>query len=246
MKKHNKVLIYLIVVLSTILLIFLYSNTVNENRLLKKDDNTVALSEQIKNGDFSNLLETGNTDIGEIKRIYEIQKGNDNIEWVQFDINGDDCNELIWQEKNSDKPNMKRIIGIFLLHTDVVECIVWDVNDLTEFLFLSIVGNVIYYTQYYGLYDYIGYEQYKFDNEWNKELVCGLYVYKIYDFLEVGEWWKEEHPYITTTGIYYIRSVVGLDSVKYTEKLGEDQFLEAFMENCGASLYDLEPGWVAK
>ena len=238
-------LIYLIGALSIIFLIFLYSNTEKEVRLLTKDENTDALSEQIKNGDFSNLLEKGDTDIGEIKRIYEIQKENNNIEWVQFDINGDDFNELIWQEKNSDNPNMKRIIGIFSLHTDSVECVVWDVNDLTEFLFLSIVGNVIYYTQYYGLYDYIGYEQYKFDKEWNKKLVCGLYVYRVYDISEVGEWWKEEHPYITSTGVYYIKSVVGLDDVKYTEKLEEDQFLEIFMENCGTPLYDLEPGWVA-
>ncbi|MDL2301957.1 hypothetical protein LJC58_06345 [Lachnospiraceae bacterium OttesenSCG-928-D06] len=243
MKKYYIVLCCLIGCVFATFLLLHNNGTEKEKSILMKERSINSLSEQIKNGDFSSVKISNNTNVEEMKRIYEKQNKKDNIEWVLYDINDDGIEELVWKEKESYNQNIKRIVGIFLFHIEGAECIVWDINDSTEYMFLSIDGNIIYYTQYYGIYDYIGYENYFFDKDWNKILVCGLYVYNVDEPSAFDEWWKEEYPYITDTGVYYVKSIIDTDGIEYTEKVEKDKFMEIFKENCGMSLYDLEPEW---
>lgn len=136
---------------------------------------------------------------------------------------------------------MKMILGIFVLKDDNVECILWDINDATEFYFLSSVGNIIHYTQYYGMYEYNGFDYYKFNTECNMEFAYGLYLYNIYNFSEVDSPpWYEKHPDIISEGVYYIKS-----TVKFTdeEMLEEKQFMKEFEEIIGLPLDCFLPNW---
>lgn len=219
-----------------VLAIVLFSKkTIESSTFIKKNNNIETLKEQIKSGDFSNLKETDNIRIEEIKRVYANKKNDEGIEWIEGDLNGDGLNELIWQEEKSYNEGMKRIVGIFTFQTDEPVCTIWDINDSTEFLFMSDTGNIIYYTQYYGTYYFNGFDCYKFDSDWNKELFYGLHIYNVYDISEVDvQWWHEEHPDMTNEGIYYKRYILK-SSLKYEENLEEKEFLKGFEEMCGFS-----------
>lgn len=215
-----------------------------KNSQIEEDNNTETLIRQIRNGDFSNLELSNNISINEIKRVYE----KNNIELVECDINGDGLIELIWQEKDSYNNYMRRIIAIFTFSNSKTKCVVWDVNDSTEFLFMSKLDNIIYYTQYYGLYDYNRYDYYVFDKDCNKEFLYGLCIYNIYDIQEINmAWWNEEHPEMTIEGVYYKKHTVrltGEGKISNEEELEKKEFLNSFKEMTGIDFYDMKPEWV--
>lgn len=207
----------------------------------EEQDNTSSndvLIKQIKNGDFSNLK----SDITEeIQRVYTKENESQNIEWREYDLNGDGISELIWQNAVNYNKNMKSIVGIFTFQNGNAKCITWDINDSTEYLFLSETGNIIHYTQYYGLYMFNGFDYYIFDNEWNRKFDYGLYIYYIYDFSEVSdESWYQKHPDMIGEGVYYTKCTVRFAE---EEVLEEKQFMEAFKEIVGPSPDLFLPEW---
>ena len=207
------------------------------------------LINQIREGDFSNLKDVKESEGIPSERFedsFTVHQKYEGIEWVELDIDGDNINELIWQEKESYNNYMKSIIGIFSFQSDGVTCILWDVNDGTEFCFLGANGNIIYYTQYYGTYEYNGYEHYQCDIEGNMNYVGGLYLYDIYDYAEVdADWWHKEHPDMLSEGTYYKKVTIksGKDE-RVEDNLDKETFIKEFNEMTGNSFDDLKPEWM--
>jgi hypothetical protein len=253
----KKYLFLLISILVTILVLFAVYNKIHNGQMSDErigeysyevsndayDPET--LIKQVIDGDFSNLKESGDSISEQIKRSYADRA--DYIDFIEVDLNGDNINELIWQEKeNNYNENMKRIWGVFTAQSDGIACILWDVNDAGEYYFLSANRRLIYYTQYYGTYNYNGYEHYQLDDKGDIKYVSGLYLYNIYDFAEVDfAWWHEEHPNMLKEGTYYERYID--ESAKREgneEGLAEEGFLEAFEEMAGASFREYAPEWM--
>lgn len=114
-------------------------------------------------------------------------------EQCSMDLNGNGVDELIQIENN-------RIVAIYA-DGDKENPILEDLNDSTEYYFLGKEGNLIYYTQYFGMYRTVRFENYIFDKNWNKKLLYALSVYDIYDISQMPDEW--ERTDMQENGIYY-------------------------------------------
>lgn len=208
-----------------------------------EESNAYDMFTEIMNGNFASVKTLDYPDADELRRIFDILSAESNIEWVQHDLDGDGLNELVWQEKDSHNQTANSIIGIFAFSADGAELVAWDVNDMTEYLFLSAAGNVIHCMGHYGTYSYVKYDHLVFDEEWNTALAYGLSSVCAYDDTEDIEGLKERFPYITELGIYYVKTSIDANGNMVTEQLGEQAFFDLFMETCGMPFYDMEPEW---
>lgn len=185
------------------------------------------IEDEITNGNFSRLSENELVNIEEIEWTYESECARGNIEWRKVDLNGDDICELIWVEKDSYSEERKRIVAIFT-QGEKKECVLWDVADYSEYFFLGNEGNLIYYTQYFGVYNTVRFENYVYDENWNQQMVYALSVYEIYDISQM-EWWKDDHPDMKENGIYYRKEGNESEQVKLTE----GEFVDLYRQMAG-------------
>lgn len=64
---------------------------------------------------------------------------------------------------------MHRIVAIFACEGDSAKCILWDLNDSSEYSFCGSTGELMYTAPYSGM-EIAGepYQHYYYDIEWNK------------------------------------------------------------------------------
>lgn len=177
---------------------------------------------QIKSGDFSGIEHSEIVSEEELHNTYK--NIAQDTEWLYIDINGDGVKDLIWQVKNEQTIG-KQVIGIF----DIGEngkCVLWDVMDNGEFYFLTDKGDLVYYSQYLGLYGYKSYRKYECDTLWNKKMVKELCAYNITDIDNILYWMDEhDHSGMTEDGIYFVLIDNGVERM-----ISRDEFIEAFEE----------------
>lgn len=193
---------------------------------------SLSVADRIQSGDFSCLDENGVVDRTRIEGNYEGAKKRENHEWVQYDLNGDGMEDLIWQLKNGE---MSPITAIYACYEDYARCIYWDEADYTYYLFFSSTENLIRYSggadfyarEYFGCYEY--------DLDWNLEFVYGLMGYRIYGFEDWDrEEWIKEHPEMGEPGIYFTKvTEVRPDGTEDEELLEHEEFFEMFWELTG-------------
>lgn len=177
----------------------------------------------------------------EIISIYEKHSKFNDLEWRLADIDYNGYEELVWQEKE-DVGYMKRIVGLFSFEKES-KCIIWDLNDGSEFYFISDSGNLVYYDQYFGIYRFFSLESYTLDENLNLDFTYGLWLYDIYDLLEIDEKFllklQKSNPDIKGEGIYY-QKIISQDneSRKIKESLTEEQFVNEFTDLMGIDFYE--------
>lgn len=164
-----------------------------------------SIQSELMNGNFS-CLDADDQEV--VQRGYEIGGENDLLEWRQIDLNGDGIEDLILQEKDTvtEESSNKRITGIFACREDGASCVLWDVNDSTEYSFCGQSGELMYYYDSWGTEISVEiYEHYEFDKEWNHITDYRLQGYCIDSSVGDGflEEWKEEHPDMAEDGYYY-------------------------------------------
>lgn len=103
----------------------------------------------------------------------------DDVSWIYRDINGDEKKDLILTE-NAYGRGRERILGVFAIEKNDVVTVLWDIVDMTCFYELCDKG-VLYYEQYYGVYDNERYTLYRFDEYWDKIFVEGMELIYIED-----------------------------------------------------------------
>lgn len=214
------------------------------------ESNISNLMDQIKSGDFSSLTGADETDLSNLQfafddsQFYNNLHNNleDDMEWVEYDINKDGASELIYQQKYSQYENglMKRIVAVFAFQDQETKLVIMDIVDMPRFHFLSQNGNIIYYYMAHGTTTYDAYTYYTFDDEWNKEFVYQLDIHNIYDMAELPSDWSETHPDENAVGVYYKKLTLQND-VYQEEPLSKEWFLELFEEMTGSSIYDMPP-----
>lgn len=191
-----------------------------------------SIQDQIMSGDFSCLT---NEDWESEQKVYRnLEDSRQGIEWRQLDLNGDGIEDLILQEAEtvSSDSEIKRIIGIFDCKRNEAKCVLWDVNDCTEYYFCGVTGELMYSAWSYGfVVSTEPYSHYYFDEEWNEIEDYTLVVYCIDSEMdeEYAEIWKQENPDMAEDGIYYR---------KYTDE-GEEILTREELE----SIYEMETGY---
>lgn len=233
------VLIFFMVVFNVSNIQAILSQRIGEDSSASNDYSIFA--QKLQNGDLSILA---NEDVDTNKLIdgyYKTETKNDNIEWVLQDINGDDVDEIIWQEKKSYREDIKRIVGVFAFQADAVKCVFWDANDSTEFFFLSSSGNIIYYIWDSGIYTSEGYYKCEIDEAYKWNMISGICIYNIYDLSELApEMWNGDLP--DRTGIYYSKYIPEPDKTLpgHMENISREEFLEIFLQMTGDEFADSE------
>ena len=186
------------------------------------DETDKALIEQIISGDFSGIEESDVVSIEELESVYK--NISEDTEWTLCELNSDGIEDLIWR-KRENSGQEKEIIGIFDIEGKG-KCVFWDEMDAGEYFFVADNGNLIYYSQYFGIYDYMSFEKNIYDRSWNRELETGLYIYNIYDVEEILYWFDEhDHTNMTENGIYFLRYADGVEEI-----IEEKEFVEEYKE----------------
>lgn len=194
---------------------------------------------QIIEGDLTALNQMEN--FGLIETVYNNPNTLGDYEWKLTDVDHNGYEELVWQEKE-DVGYMKRIVGLFSFEKEP-KCIILDLNDCTEFYFISDSGNLVYYDQYFGIYRFFSLESYTLDENLNLDFTYGLWLYDIYDLSEIDEKFllrlQEGNPDIIGEGIYY-QKIISQDneSGKIKESLTEEQFVNEFTDLMGIDFYE--------
>ncbi len=182
------------------------------------------LVSQIKNGNFSVIDESDVVSIEEVANTYKYMEQD--IEWLYLDMNADGVRDLVLQEKN-EYVMCRQVIGIFDIRQNG-KCVFWDTMDRAEFYFITDNGNLVYYSQYFGVYCYISYKLCKCDREWNQKIereICAYYIYDIENTLYWVGVDEHDHKDMTENGVYFklIR-----DDIEAT--VSKDEFIEQFEE----------------
>ena len=155
---------------------------------------------KIKNGDFSYITEASVVSKEVLECAYENM--SQDTEWIMTDLNQDGEEDLIWQEKASIS-TQKKILAVFDAAQNG-QCVFYDGMDAGEYFFITKEEVLIYYSQYFGIYDYVSYERFCYDKEWNIERKDGLYAWYVYDSEEVLGWFDDhDHSGMEENGIYY-------------------------------------------
>jgi len=155
---------------------------------------------KIKNGDFSYITEASVVSKEVLECAYENM--SQDTEWIMTDLNQDGEEDLIWQEKASIS-TQKKILAVFDAAQNG-QCVFYDGMDAGEYFFITKEEVLIYYSQYLGIYDYVSYERFCYDKEWNIERKDGLYAWYVYDSEEVLGWFDDhDHSGMEENGIYY-------------------------------------------
>lgn len=102
------------------------------------------------------------------------KRDSNNFTWIYRDINGDGEEELIVQDNYA----TGSILFIFSMEKNKVVTVYTDLNDMGCFTQLCDNG-LLYYDQYYGVYDYEQYILYRYDQDWNEIFIDGLELYYI-------------------------------------------------------------------
>lgn len=192
----------------------------------RSQTNETVVLDAIERGDYSSI---GSDRVAEdLENIMNDREFQD-VEWLYYDLNDDGQDELILQEKTSvADTRIKRIIGIFAEQQGQAFVILWDVNDMTEFCFLS-NNQLIYFDQYYGTYGYESYKIYEYDLQWDKKLVKGYEYYDIDSMENLPPDWLDMHPDLSQEGTYFLKYIVediDGETVRVYQELTMEQLLD--------------------
>lgn len=185
---------------------------------------------ELMNGQFDCLTNGDKDGIGE---VYHFMDSNDNVEWIQTDLNDDDVEDLILQEKNSPWQNKKIIVGIFTCEENGAKCVLWDVNDYGEFYYCGNTGEIMYYYRWNsGIYTIESNRHYDFDAAWNKTSDYTLTAYSVCGSESEmhADDWKEKHPDMLEDGYYYRQYMEKIDIEKI---LTFEEFQSIYEEEMG-------------
>ncbi|MCM1235247.1 MAG: hypothetical protein NC489_34535 [Ruminococcus flavefaciens] len=149
------------------------------------------------------------------------------VAWIWRDLNSDGILELILAEKKAPE----RIIGIFSALGNKVSIVLWDDVDVTEYYELCESG-LLYYSQYYGIYDQERYMLYRYDIDWTKELVEGLEVYWIED-VDNAEVNLDELPFAIDAKSDYYLVFQREEGKEHYKELTREEWLKEFISLFG-------------
>ena len=186
--------------------------------------------EQIMGGDFSNVVLRDGSEaesfITSLERIYS--RSNDELEWLEHDLNGDGTAELLWREKGG----LKKILAMFSFEDDNAILFAINTASIRPIHFLSDLGYYVGYTWFFSLYYSYWFEFYRFDEDLNREPICELWVREFYDFSELDEQHMLEHfPHVMENGLGVYYEIVRVnDGVRTRQHISEAEFLAIFAE----------------
>lgn len=207
----------------------------------QSDDTERTIQSAIMDGDFSSMDES---DLKEyIIRMYQEWEENETIEtkeWRQLDLNGDGIDDLILQDRESVGPTqIFRIVAIFACEENNARCMLWDVNDSSEYSFCGVTGELMYSAPYSGT-AIAGepYRHYYYDSEWNKiedYLLVRTTVDSSMDgsweeFLQYHQRFLEANPDMAEDGEYFSRYEIDIETGEQGEReaLSYEEFKEIF------------------
>lgn len=175
------------------------------------------------------------------------------LEWRQIDLNGDGIDDLILQECETIGPTqIHRITAIFSCEEDSADCVLWDVNDYSEFSFCGPTGELMYTAPYSGT-AIAGepYRHYYYDSEWNeirdywldRTTVDSSMDGSREEFLQLNPGFVEAHPDMLEDGEYYSRYEIDPKTGESGERevLSYEQFREIFKDVMGMEFVKLNP-----
>lgn len=219
------------------------NDTSNEDR---SENAECTVQNAIMEGDFSGITDAESRErVVEQYQIWEENGTMEDMEWRQIDLNGDGIDDLILQEcQNVPPTQMQRIVAIFACKEDSAECVLWDLNDGSEYSFCGSTGELMYTAAYFGT-SIAGepYRHYYFDIDWN-EITDFKMVRTIVDssvdgsreeFLQYQQGFVEAHPDMLEDGEYYSFYEIDIETGNEGEReaLSYGQFKELFEEIMG-------------
>lgn len=174
-------------------------------------------------------VEKGNYNYVSSERTQEVLEKRDSkdLTWIYRDINGDGEEELIVQDNYA----ANSILFILSIENDEVVTVFSDLNDMGCYTQLCDNG-LLYYDQYYGVYDYEQYILYRYDKEWNEKFVEGLELYYI-DKPEEGVKSKGNGELnMEEAGLYFWNFKI-YDGERVYTKLTQEEWIERFYDLFG-------------
>ncbi|MBQ2936360.1 MAG: hypothetical protein IJD96_09020 [Lachnospiraceae bacterium] len=166
------------------------------DKIQTESDAQEDLVNQMMNGDFSGMRETDRISREDAQKVYENM--GEETEFILADMNHDGTKDLVWQEKEETKIG-KPIIAIFDM-SNRGRCEMWDTIDGTEYFFVVGKDKLVYHAPYFGVYDYVPYWEYEYDETWNRTKIGGICAYYIYNLEEMEGYTFEDMPEV---GVYF-------------------------------------------
>ncbi|MCM1183653.1 MAG: hypothetical protein NC337_09785 [Roseburia sp.] len=133
----------------------------------------------------------------------------------RMDVNGDGLPDLV-QEMEANGLGISPILRIFAYEEgaeEPVHVVFSDLNDMTEYYFVGADDKLIYDYSDHGEMNYGSYSQYRFDENWDRELMDRIEIYYFYDHYKEyegeHEWYSEAYPDTygaRGSGYYYFHS----------------------------------------
>lgn len=194
------------------IVVLLFNNTISPEN---QDVQT-----KIQNGDYSCM-----SDWDEYGYLYEKYGGHGggSENWVVMDINEDGIDDLMWMDDLIvSSENERMIFSIFLCYEDTAKCIHWDLNDMTEYLYLSKNKNIIEYGIQFGATSGSeGFFLMKADENEELKRTYGLVIYDVY-----GE--KVKDNILSFEKVTYEN-----DGTHVYEEITKEEFLTEFQKMTG-------------
>lgn len=203
-KLENKSIVLLTIIIVAIIVIVLFLHVESVDKL-----------EEVEKGNYSYISN---------ETTQEVLKKRDSkdLAWIHSDINGDGDEELIVQDDYA----ANSILFIFSMENGEVVTEFSDLNDMGCYTQLCNNG-LLYYDQYYGVYDYEQYILYHYDKEWNEKFVEGLELYYI-DKPEEGVKSKGNGELnMEEAGLYFWNFKI-YDGERVYTKLTQEEWIERF------------------
>lgn len=203
------------------------------------DEEPKCVHQMLKSGDFSIV-----DDYDEMGKQYESSYSSSAFykgyyEWKMMDLNGDEVDDLLWLDIPEESEHMQRtvVMGIFICHPNLAECIHWDLNDNTEFIYLSENNNLIYTAWNYGVSNDEFFALKKVNENNELETVSCLstyYVNSVEDITCQRDNWYELHPdHIIEEGCSYRWVTYDDEGNRVKEEVNVTQFKDYYMELTG-------------
>lgn len=200
--------------------------------------------DKIKSGDFSVVAGIDESTREALETIYQNQKEGGDKEWVSSDLNNDGIEELIWRDISGyPSEYIRSITAVFTDTKEGCGLILFDTVDVTEF-YAAENNHLFYYWQFYSIYSYASYTEYKMDENYEliKDKTLDIFIMPAYEYL-IEEWGKEwaddfmtEYPFINGEGNYY-RSVTYAGSGAKEDILNKQEWMNGLEGLLGVPLH---------
>lgn len=201
----------------------------------------------VMQGDFSKVDGLTEDEVREMEVFFENLDEIDDTKWIFRDLNSDGTQELLLVQNRGGSDEPGRIHAAFRTEGKYRR-ILWDCSDSGE-CYIPGRENLIYCTQYQGIFQYKSYTECCFDETWEMTMLGKLEIFRVTDLEEWNgipdHFLSLERPEVESEGIYYCM-ISDCRNGSDKKMLTETEWIERVETMVGAPFDAVKPEWYEK